>query len=76
MSTFSISRRHRKSSRGREKPDTAHAEIDFAGFVDLEPKLSDGGPFQDPSFTTPVPLGESMFSRALFYTIMGNFRMV
>ena len=48
----------------------------FAGFVDLEPKLSDGGPFQDPNFTTPVPLGESTFSRAIIYAIVRNFRMV
>ena len=48
----------------------------FAGFVDFEPKLSDGGPFQDPSFTTPVPLGGSTFSRAIFYAVVGNFRMI
>ena len=48
----------------------------FAGFVDLEPKLSDGGPFQDPNFTTPVPLGESMLSQGIIYLMVGNFCMV
>ena len=48
----------------------------FAGFVDLEPKLSDGGPFQDPNFTTPVPLGESRLSGAIIYFMVGNFCMV
>ena len=33
----------------------------MAGFLSLEPQLSDGGPFQDPEFTIPVPVGESMF---------------
>ena len=33
----------------------------LAGFLTLEPTLSDGGPFQDSDFVIPAPLGDGMF---------------
>jgi len=33
----------------------------LAGFLTLEPTLSDGGPFQDPDFMIPAPLGDGKF---------------
>ena len=33
----------------------------LAGFLTLEPTLSDGGPFQDPNFVIPAPLGNGKF---------------
>ena len=33
----------------------------LAGFLTLEPTLSDGGPFQDPGFVIPAPLGDGKF---------------
>ena len=32
----------------------------MAGFLTLEPTLTDGGPFQDPNFQIPAPLDPSM----------------
>ena len=33
----------------------------LAGFLTLKPTLSDGGPFQDPDFVIPAPLGDGKF---------------
>ena len=33
----------------------------LAGFLTLEPTLSDGGPFQDPDFMISAPLGDGKF---------------
>ena len=34
--------------------------LTMAGFHTLEPSLTDGGPFQDPSFSIPAPLHQGM----------------
>ena len=33
-------------------------DLVFAGFLSLEPAMSDGGPFQDRTFSIPVPSGD------------------
>ncbi len=38
-------------------------ELVFAGFLSLEPALSDGGPFQKSTFSVPVPSGDGETSR-------------
>jgi len=32
-------------------------DLAFAGFLSLEPTKSEGGPFQDQSFSIPIPTG-------------------
>ena len=34
--------------------------LTMAGYVNLEPTLTDGGPFQDPSFYVPTPINQGM----------------
>jgi len=41
----------------------------LAGFLSLEPMLSDGGIFQDPYFVIPAPLGDG--KSQWFHSVLG-----